>query len=83
LTCTTLGPTFEATLATGSPAGTGEDGPDEACGEALAVLFSCGPGSLSEHPASRIVPSIKASEAQIGVDLDFKVPEPPVGARSA
>jgi hypothetical protein len=55
----------------------------EACGEALAVLSACRPGSCSEHPASRIVPSMKVSEAEIAVDLDFNVPEPPIGARSA
>jgi hypothetical protein len=55
----------------------------EACGEALAVLSACGAGSFSEHPASRIVTSMRVSEAEIAVDLDFNVPEPPIGARSA
>jgi hypothetical protein len=55
----------------------------ETCGEAFAVLSAWGPGSFSEHPASRIVPSMKASEAEIAVDLDFNVAEPPVGARGA
>src|SRR5215210_6200682 len=83
LTCTTLGPTFEATLATGSSAGTGEDGSEEACGEALAVLFSWDTGCFSEHPASRIVPSNAMSKAERALDLDFNVPEPPISARSA
>ena len=37
MTCTTLGPTLEATLATGSSAGIGEEGSEEACGEALTL----------------------------------------------
>jgi hypothetical protein len=47
------------------------------------VLSACGTGSLWEHPASRSVPSMKASEAETALDLDFNVAEPPLGARSA
>jgi hypothetical protein len=30
-----------------------------------------------------MVPSMKASKAEIAVDFDFNIPEPPVGVRSA
>jgi hypothetical protein len=55
----------------------------EACGETLAVFSACGPGSVSEHPVSKIVVSMKMSEAEIAVDLDFNAAEPPVGVRGA
>src|SRR5215212_12041147 len=83
LTCTTLGPTSEATRATGSSAGMREDEADEACdeafGEALAAFSPCDVGCSCEQPPS----STTASKAAHALFLQLNVPEPPVGARSA
>lgn len=90
LTCTTLGPTSEATSATGSSAGTREDARevvwDDACGEAsaaLSSLFPCKAGCLCEQPASITAASTVASAAVRVLDLRPNVLEPPVGALGA
>src|SRR5512132_1372433 len=87
LTCTTLGPTSEATRATGSSAGTREGERDETCcetfGEALAALSPSFPrdaGCLCEHPASTTAASTAASAAVLVLDLRLNVFEPPAGA---
>src|SRR5215218_7649865 len=72
LTCTTLGPTFEATCATGSSAGIREGVCVEVCDNALAVLFSCEPDSFWEHPASSSVASSVASQTERAVGLEVK-----------
>src|SRR5215210_5101345 len=82
-TCTTLGPTLEATRATGSSASVGEDESDKTCGEALAALSSWGAGCLCEHPASNTTASNVASKAERVLYFRFNVQEPPVGARGA
>src|SRR5918995_2870702 len=86
LTCTTLGPTSEATSATGSSAGTREEARegvwDEAFGEAsaaLSELFPCDVGCLCEQPASMTAASTVASAAVRVLDLQLNVMEPPVG----
>src|SRR5215218_9011253 len=87
LTCTTLGPTFEAASATGSSAGTREGVWDVACGEASAAssLFPCDAGCLCEQPASISAAraSAKASAAVRVLDLGPNVLKPPVGALGA
>src|SRR5829696_5423722 len=86
LTCTTLGPTSEATSATGSSAGTREEARegvwDDALGEASAALsevFPCDAGCPCEQPASMTA----ASAAVRVLDLQSNVSEPPVGALGA
>src|SRR5215212_10745596 len=86
LTCTTLGPTSEATRATGSSAGTWERVWDDALGEAsaaLPALFPCDAGCLCEQPASTTAASAAASAAVRVLDLRPNVSEPPVGALGA
>src|SRR3954469_18438902 len=87
LTCTTLGPTFEATSATGSSAGTWEGARDDARVEALSVLFPCDVGCFCEQPASITAASTVASAAASAtvrvLDLRPNVSEPPVGALGA
>jgi hypothetical protein len=86
LTCTTLGPTPEATRATGSSAGIREGDPDEvwieAPGEPLAeaASFSWDTGCLFEHPASTTKASRVASKKEHPRRLRFNVPEPPEAA---
>src|SRR5215203_1381008 len=86
LTCTTLGPTSEATRATGSSAGTWEGVWDEAFGEAwaaLPALFPCDAGCLCEQPASMTAASTVTSAAVRVLVLQPNVMEPPVGALGA
>jgi hypothetical protein len=94
LTCTTLGPTFEATRATGSPAGTFEGARgavwEDAFGEASAAWSPLSPrdaGCRCEQPASTTaastVASAVASAAVRVLDLRPNVLGPPVGALGA
>jgi hypothetical protein len=53
---------------------------DDASGEALAALFSWEAGCLCEHPASNTAASNATRKAEHALDLEFNVPEPPVGA---
>src|SRR5919202_4547342 len=90
LTGTTLGPTFEATRATGSPAGTFEGAREavweDAFGEASAAWSPpspCDAGCRCEQPASTTAASTVASAAVRVLDLRPNVSGPPVGALGA